>query len=115
VYVGYQASGGKIWWREADDAILKGNTRLDAKLTPQDRKLLYFFIENPCRILSKDELISALWSDEEIFGKGVEDMRLHQAVSHLRRIFDPGEDAPCYIQTVRGIGYRFFPEGAPRE
>jgi DNA-binding winged helix-turn-helix (wHTH) protein len=112
-HVGRQTSSGKIWWRKTDNAILRGNICLDDGLTPQDRKLLLFFLEHPHRILEKDELASTLWPEEEIFDRGVEDVRLHKAVSHLRGLLEAREDAPRYIQTVRGIGYRFFPEGAP--
>ncbi len=108
-------SSGKIWHRETDDVILKGNINLEAELTPQDRKLLLFFLNNPRKILSKDDIAFALWSDEEIVAsdKGINDVRLQKAVSQLRGVLERGETSPRYIQTVRSLGYRFFPEGMP--
>ena len=114
VYVERQTGGGKIWFRQADDAILKGNRSLEDDLTPQSRKLLLHFLARPGKLLSKDTLIYALWSDEEVLAKGVNDSRLQKAISDLRGILEKGEDEPCYIKTVTRSGYRFFSEGAPK-
>jgi hypothetical protein len=105
---------GKIWLRPTDDAILSGSDSLEAELTAQDRKLLLFFLENPQKILSKDDIAMALWPEEEIIGaeRGIDDARLQKAVSQLRGVLEK-EDTARYIHTVRGTGYRFFPEGAP--
>jgi hypothetical protein len=105
---------GKIWLRSIDDVILSGSDSLEAELTAQDRKLLLFFLEHPQKILSKDDIAMALWPEEEIVGteRGVDDARLQKAVSQLRGVLEK-EDTARYIHTVRGMGYRFFPEGAP--
>lgn len=105
---------GKIWLRATDDVILSGSDTLEPELTPQDRKLLLFFLEHPQKILSKDDIAAALWSEEEIAGaeRGVDDARLQKAVSQLRGVLEK-ENTARYIHTVRGMGYRFFPEGAP--
>lgn len=104
---------GKIHYRATDDVILRGHRSLEQQLTPQNRTLLRFFLQHPYKIVSKDELVAVLWSDEEIY-EGVNDVRLQKAVSQLRRVLETGEEAPCYLKTIHGQGYRFFPEGAPR-
>lgn len=107
---------GKIHHRERDDVILQGQRSLERELTPQDRRLLIYFLKNPQKVLSKDDIARALWSDSEISDqdKGIDDARLHKAVSQLRRVLEKSEGSPCYLKTVHGVGYRFFPEGAPR-
>lgn len=106
--------GGRIWQRTNDDTLWRGNESLERQLTPQTRKLLQFLLAHPLKILSKDRIISALWSEDEVFEDGVDDMRLQKAISQLRGTLETQGETPRYIQTVRGIGYRFFPEGAPQ-
>jgi len=61
-----RGSAGKIWRHKREDIIFKGTTNLEDKLQPQDRKLLLYFLENPYKILSKDDIIFALWPDEAL-------------------------------------------------
>ena len=105
---------GKIHYRPGDDVILRGSRSLERELTPQSRQLLLFFLNNPRRIVNKEEIVIALWPDDEIYDKGFGDERLHKAVSQLRQVLEIGDDAPRYIKTEHRKGYRFFPEGAPR-
>jgi hypothetical protein len=105
---------GKIYHRASDDVILRGNRSLEGELAPQARRLLLFFLHNPQRIVGKDEIAAALWSETEIYEQGLDDARLQKAVSQLRQVLEKGEDAPCYIKTEPKQGYRFFPEGAPQ-
>ncbi len=109
-------STGKIHHRLEDDVILQGSRSLENQLTPQDRTLLLFFLYHPRKILEKDKIVEALWPESEIYGKerGVDDGRLQKAVSQLRQVLEKRTDAPQYIKTVPRVGYRFFPEGAPK-
>jgi len=67
--------------------------------------ILAVFIENPGRLLSKDELLDRVWPNEF-----VEEGNLARNVSTLRRALgDNGKDHK-YILTVPGHGYRFLPE-----
>ena len=65
---------------------------------------------------SKDDIALELWTDDQIAGdeRGINDMRIQKAISQVRKALGQGEQAPRYIQTVRGVGYRFFPEGSPQ-
>ena len=61
---------------------------------------LLYFVENRGRILSKDEMMSAIWDDTF-----VEEGNLAQYVSRLRKILNT--NGRNYIQTMPKKGYRF--------
>jgi Tol biopolymer transport system component/DNA-binding winged helix-turn-helix (wHTH) protein len=69
-------------------------------LTPKTFDLLRLLVQSPSRAFSRQELISALWSDAF-----VEDGNLSFQVSALRKSL--GEDGAQFIETVPKVGYRF--------
>lgn len=74
-------------------------------LTGKVFDLLMVLVENPNRLLGKDELIERVWRDEF-----VEEGNLARNISTLRKALgDNGKDHK-YIATVQGRGYRFLPE-----
>jgi DNA-binding winged helix-turn-helix (wHTH) protein/TolB-like protein len=83
--------------------LLKGREPLS--LTPKTYDTLLVLVRNSGRMLSKEELMAALWPDSF-----VEESNLTQQVSMIRKTLgeSPGEDR--YIVTVPGRGYRFAAE-----
>jgi DNA-binding winged helix-turn-helix (wHTH) protein/dipeptidyl aminopeptidase/acylaminoacyl peptidase len=72
-------------------------------LTPKAFDMLLFLIERRERVVSKSELLSALWPDA-----AVEEANLSQQVFVLRRaLVDPDQPEAEHIATVARIGYRF--------
>jgi len=69
-------------------------------LRPKTFNLLNFLVENPGRLVSKEELFAAIWP-----GLAVTDDVLVQSVGELRRAF--GQDGPRLIRTIPRRGYRF--------
>lgn len=67
--------------------------------------LLIAFVENPGRLLSKDELLELVWKDEF-----VEEGNLARNVSTLRKLLSDTDKQHRYIATVPGHGYRFVAE-----
>jgi DNA-binding winged helix-turn-helix (wHTH) protein/TolB-like protein len=65
--------------------------------------VLVFLIEHRERVVSKDELLKAVWPRTI-----VEENNLNQAVSTLRRALGDSRETPQYILTVAGRGYRFI-------
>lgn len=64
--------------------------------------LLLTLVENAGQVLSKDEIIEAVWP-----GQIVTDTALAKQVLRLRKLLhDQHRDQP-YIETHRGVGYRF--------
>src|ERR1700736_1471391 len=64
--------------------------------------ILGVLIERAGEVLSKDEIIAAVWP-----GTVVEDSNLTVQISALRRVLDRGRSEGSCIQTVAGRGYRF--------
>jgi Tol biopolymer transport system component/DNA-binding winged helix-turn-helix (wHTH) protein len=92
-----------------------GDFRLDARekilarrgepleIAPKAFELLSFFVENPGRLLSKDELMDKIWADSF-----VEESNLTFNIRQLRVILGDDAHDPKYIKTVRRHGYRFI-------
>ncbi len=72
---------------------------------PKVFDVLRYLLENRARVVSKQELLDALW--RESF---VDDFAVPWTVSHLRKALGQERAAQEPIQTVRGRGYRFVAE-----
>ncbi|MFZ0545984.1 MAG: winged helix-turn-helix domain-containing protein [Candidatus Promineifilaceae bacterium] len=79
----------------------------DAQLTAKEQLLLDYFQAHPNVVCDKDELITAVWPEDEIFEQGVRDSSLAQLVRRLRVKIEPNAADPQYIQTIPGRGYLF--------
>jgi DNA-binding winged helix-turn-helix (wHTH) protein len=64
--------------------------------------LLGVLIERPGDLVSRDEIIAAVWR-----ATVVEDNNLNMQIAALRRVLDGGRAGGSCIQTVAGRGYRF--------
>lgn len=78
--------------------LRRGDAIVD--LRPKLHALLVHLVENPGRLMTKEELMSAVWSD--VF---VADQTLNRSVSELRDVLGDG-----MIETVPRRGYRFVAE-----
>ena len=88
--------------RDGDDAI--------HPLTASEFNLLKAFAEHPQRVLSRERLLDlASARDDEPFDRAI-DVR----ITRIRRKIEPDPGQPRIIQTVRGAGYLFAPEGGER-
>src|SRR5262245_29680964 len=72
----------------------------EVTLRPKTFGVLRHLVENPGRLISKDELIAAVWPN-----LAITDDALVQSIGELRRAF--GDDGPRLITTIPRRGYRF--------
>lgn len=72
-------------------------------LAPKGLDLLLLLVARPGTLVSKDEIMRALWPDV-----AVTDNALTQVVSDLRQALGDHSSAPHFIQTVPRRGYRFI-------
>src|SRR5438067_13185502 len=79
-------------------SLLRGNQEI--KLPPKPYDALKYLVENPGRLISKRELIEALWPDT-----AVTDDSLVQCLREVRRAL--GDEAQQIIKTVPRRGYIF--------
>jgi two-component system alkaline phosphatase synthesis response regulator PhoP len=73
------------------------------EFTPKEFELLVYFIQNKNRVLTRDQLLSAVWNYD--FAGDTRIVDVH--VSHLREKIEDNTKKPIFIKTVRGIGYKF--------
>ncbi|MEM6387904.1 MAG: winged helix-turn-helix domain-containing protein [Pseudomonadota bacterium] len=64
--------------------------------------LLLYMVKNPGRVLTRDELIDAIWE-----GRFVSDSTVSTAIKMARKALNDSGETQTYIQTVRGRGFQF--------
>jgi DNA-binding winged helix-turn-helix (wHTH) protein/tetratricopeptide (TPR) repeat protein len=74
-------------------------------LAPRAYAVLAHLIERPGSLVTKDELLDAVWGELH-----VTDGALKRCVADLRKALGDPADEPRYIQTLHGRGYRFQPD-----
>jgi eukaryotic-like serine/threonine-protein kinase len=79
-------------------------------LTPKAFDVLFFLIQNPNRLVTRDELLQAVWGDTF-----VEEGNLTQYISHLRRALGDNSEDARLIVTIARKGYQFTADVAVAE
>lgn len=82
-------------------------------LRPQVMRALTELVERPGEIVTRDQLRQTIWRDVQ----HVEVERgIKTVIRELRRALGDDPQNPSYIETIRGVGYRFVaPEQVERE
>lgn len=82
-------------------AVFKNGRELE--LTQREYELMKFFVQNPGKVVSRQELMTEVWQ-YEYFG----DLRaVDVAVRRLREKVEDSPADPTYVMTKRGVGYYF--------
>jgi len=93
---------------EATRRVTLGRRELEPPLSPQQFRLLALLVGAGGRVVSRQEVIEAVWP--EALG-GVTDQAVDALVYRLRERLAELDGEHEYIVTVRGHGYRFVPRG----
>ncbi len=72
-------------------------------LSPRAMDLLTYLAQYPDRLLSRDQLIEAVWNNAD-----AADASLTRCIADLRHHFDDHADNPRYIETLPRRGYRLL-------
>ena len=75
----------------------------ELEFTPKEFELLVYLLENKNRVLTRDQLLSAVWHYD--FAGDTRIVDVH--ISHLRDQIEENSRKPKYIKTIRGLGYKF--------
>lgn len=72
-------------------------------LRPKTFAILCYLVEHPGRLVTKDELLRAVWGETQVSEEGLRDY-----LREIRRALGDDAEAPRFVETVRGRGYRFL-------
>lgn len=75
-------------------------------LPPKEFDLLLFCVKNQGKILTKQQIYEEVWGGEYFY----DDSNIMAVISRLRKKLEANPGSPKYIQTIKGIGYRFSRE-----
>lgn len=104
---------------EKQPFIRSGKLRLDTTLCKLYRddaeiptsgtefRLLRYFMSNAGQVLSKDQILAALWDNQ---GSFVDENTLQVNISRLRSKIEDEPKHPKILKTVRGMGYVWVKE-----
>jgi len=70
-------------------------------MTPREFDLLVFFVQNPGRVLTRDELLRKVWGYDYLGDTRTVDV-------HIRRLRMKLGEKTRLIETVTGVGYKFL-------
>lgn len=76
------------------------------ELLPKEFDVLLHCAKNQGRILTKRQIYEEVWGEAYVYG----DSNIMAVISRLRKKLEADPKNPKYIQTVKGVGYRFNKE-----
>ena len=85
--------------------VIKNGEKVD--LTLKEFELLQILIKNSGRVLTRDLLLDKIWGYEFIGETRTIDVHIR----YLRKKIEDDDKNPKFIETIRGIGYRFNRDG----
>ena len=92
--------------------IINADTRnvqideIQIELTGKEFDLLYFLASHKGKVFTKKQIFKQVWGEEYAF----DDSNIMSFISKLRKKIEKDTEHPEYIQTIRGVGYRFNQE-----
>ena len=92
---------GNIKVTEREFVLVKDGETVPVE--PKAFRVLLFLLRNPGRLVTKDEILKAVWND-----CSVSDNSLTRSIATLRRLLGDDTHEPRYIATVPTVGYRFL-------
>lgn len=87
--------------REREFCIVRNAEVLPVE--PKAFRVLLFLLRNPQKLITKEELLDAVWGDT-----AVSENSLTRSIALLRRLLADDTHEPRYIATVPTVGYRFL-------
>lgn len=92
---------GDVEVRESEYAVVRQGKVL--AIEPKAFRVLMLLLRNPQRVVSKEEILNAIWGDA-----AVTENSLARSVLKLRKALNDDVREPRYIETVTTIGYRLI-------
>ena len=96
--------GGLTLDRDERRVEVRGRT---VALTKKEFDLLALLVENRERVMTREDIREALWGKRQLYSWS---RAIDVHIRHLRLKLEIDPEHPTLIQTVIGVGYRFFPD-----
>lgn len=77
------------------------------ELTILENRILLYFLKNKNKVINREELMMEVWG----YNADVNTRTLDMHIVRLRKKIETNPDYPQYLQTVRGVGYKFAYQG----
>ncbi|PJJ80187.1 response regulator transcription factor [Mucilaginibacter auburnensis] len=81
--------------------LIKDGRKIE--LTILENRILLYFLKNKNKVINREELMMEVWG----YNADVNTRTLDMHIVRLRKKIETNPDYPQYLQTVRGIGYKF--------
>lgn len=88
-------TGRQMFWRSGQSV----------RLEPQVFDMLTYFLQNPGKVISRDDLVAAVWG-----GRIVSDSTISSRINAVRRAIGDDDRANRMLETLSKRGYRFSVE-----
>lgn len=85
----------------ASRRVIRDDTEI--MLTPKEFDILYFLAKNRGEVFTKEQIYQAVWDGAYL----LDDSNIMAFIRKIRKKIEPNPDAPQYILTIWGIGYKF--------
>ena len=95
---------GDIEHHPTTHSLLKDGKKIE--LTILENRILLYFLKNINKVVNRDELMMVVWG----YNSDVNTRTLDMHIVRLRKKIEDNADSPKYLQTVRGVGYKFVVE-----
>ncbi|MXV49381.1 response regulator [Pedobacter sp. HMF7647] len=82
-------------------SLIKNGKKIE--LTILENRILLYFLKNVNQVINRDDLMMVVWG----YNSDVNTRTLDMHIVRLRKKIEDNPDGPKYLQTVRGIGYKF--------
>jgi len=84
--------------------LIKAGKKVE--LTILENRILLYFLKNRNKVIHREELMMEVWG----YNADVNTRTLDMHIVRLRKKIEENPDSPQFLQTVRGIGYKFVLE-----
>jgi DNA-binding response OmpR family regulator len=75
----------------------------ECELTPIEFRMLHYFMQNPGRVLTTDQILKEVWG----YSEGTSRNLVAVYIRRLRTKIEPSAQHPLHIKTVANLGYCF--------
>lgn len=84
--------------------LIKDGNKVE--LTILENRMLLYFLKNMNKVINREELMMEVWG----YNTDVNTRTLDMHIVRLRKKIENNPDSPLFLQTTRGVGYKFVYE-----